>query len=443
VKLNELNLNQMFGDYGAAAMKQAGNRLTGKAEGNLSVQDKIAKDKFISDFIGRASTNLNSAIQSGLVDPNIKADAAGAVEPQQDATPEPSADTTPQQPATSTAPKTPAEIQKEKLAAAAKVAQDQMANSPAPAKPSAPTAPKSPEQTRQEKQAAATQTAQSQMAASPAPTQQTKMTPQQTAALKGRLKAGAAPTSGQSGFKNYVGGSGQVQRESRYAKLDYILESIINIDEAQEAQSISEYLQNMFNQYLGVPITDPKAKTQIKTLADQAQASYPKMTNALTQMANLGFAISYSQGSGETQGANVGATTAQPTSGASAFSQGMKQGLGSSDSETSPSASTPTSASASAQTGSAYDQVMALVDKLSTEEKQKLIATLQEPATGGQGAFDQMKNQLQEPKTTANPVNRQQKLNVNKIKSGNKGAPTPDEEAKLQQRIQQQLAAQA
>jgi hypothetical protein len=163
VKLNELNLNQMFGDYGAAAMKQAGNRLTGKAEGNLSVQDKIAKDKFISDFIGRASTNLNSAIQSGLVDPNIKAGAAGAVEPQQDATPEPSADTTPQQPATSTAPKTPAEIQKEKLAAAAKVAQDQMANSPAPAKPSAPTAPKSPEQTRQEKQAAATQTAQSQM----------------------------------------------------------------------------------------------------------------------------------------------------------------------------------------------------------------------------------------------------------------------------------------
>jgi hypothetical protein len=415
VKLNELNLNQMFGDYGAAAMKQAGNRLTGKAEGNLSVQDKIAKDKFISDFIGRASTNLNSAIQSGLVDPNIKAGAVGAVEPQQDATPEPSANTTPQQPATSASPKTPAEIQKEKLAAAAKVAQDQMANSPAPAKPSAPVA----------------------------PAQQTKMTPQQTAALKGRLKAGAAPTSGQSGFKNYVGGSGQVQRESRYAKLDYILESIINIDEAQEAQSISEYLQNMFNQYLGVPITDPKAKAQIKTLADQAQASYPKMTNALTQLANLGFAISYSQGSGETQGANVGATTAQPTSGASAFSQGMKQGLGSSDTETSPSASTPTSAAATAQTGSAYDQVMSLVSKLSSEEKKQLIATLQEPSSGGAGAFDQMGKQLQQPKTTANPVNRQQKLNVNKIKSGNKGAPTPDEEAKLQQRIQQQLAAQA
>jgi hypothetical protein len=428
----------MFGDYGAAAIKQAGNRLIpGNTEGNLSVQDKIAKDKFISDFIGRASTNLNSAIQSGLVDPNIKADAAGAVEPQQDATPEPSADTTPQQPATSAAPKTPAEIQKEKLAAAAKVAQDQMANSPAPAKPSAPTAPKSPEQTRQEKQAAATQTAQSQMAASPAPTQQTKMTPQQTAALKGRLKAGAAPTSGQSGFKNYVGGSGQVQRESRYAKLDYILESIINIDEAQEAQSISEYLQNMFNQYLGVPITDPKAKTQIKTLADQAQASYPKMNNALTQLANLGFAISYSQGSGETQGANVGATTAQPTSGVSAFSQGMKQGLGDPASTSEPASTTP------AQTGSAYEQVMALVSKLSSEEKKQLIATLQEPSSGGAGAFDQMKNQLQEPKTTANPVNRQQKLNTNKVKAGNKGAPTTAEYDKFDQLAQQALAKQA
>ena len=47
-------------------------------------------------------------------------------------------------------------------------------------------------------------------------------------------------------------------------------------------------------------------------------------------------------------------------------------------------------------------------------------------------------------KTTANPIDtRQQKLNTNKVKAGNKGAPTPDEQAKLQQRIQQQLAAQA
>ena len=83
MKLNELNLTNVLGDYGAAAVKQVGNRIAGNAEGNLSVQDKIAKEKFISNFIGRASTNLNSAIQSGLVDPNIKAGAPTAEEPPQ------------------------------------------------------------------------------------------------------------------------------------------------------------------------------------------------------------------------------------------------------------------------------------------------------------------------------------------------------------------------
>ena len=434
----------MFGDYGSAAMKQIGNRLTGNAEGNLSVQDKIAKEKFISDFIGRASTNLNSAIQSGLVDPNVKADPVGGG----DTTP-PEQDNSQQPPATSAAPKTPAEIQKEKLAAAAKVAQGQMAANPAPTQ-------QAPAQSQTDvggrpnpyMSAAANQ---------PAPAQQSKMTPQQVAALKGKLKAGATPTSGQSGFKNYVGGSGErmtgvdksgapvyqkIQRESRYAKLNYILESIINIDEAQEAQSISEYLQNMFNQYLGVPITDPKAKAQIKTLADQAQASYPKMNNALTQMANLGFAISYSQGSGATQGA--GATASQPASALDAIKAGVQQGMGTTASEPTSTSTPSTTPGASDQGTTAYDQVMNLVSKLSAEEKQKLLATLQEPATGGQGAFDQMGKQLQQPKSTANPVDtRQQKLNTNKVKAGNKGAPTPDEQAKFDNLVKQKLATQA
>ena len=444
MKLNELNLSNVLGDYGAAAVKQVGNRIAGNAEGNLSVQDKIAKEKFISNFIGRASTNLNSAIQSGLVDPNVKADPVGGG----DTTP-PEQDNSQQPPATSAAPKTPAEIQKEKLAAAAKVAQGQMAANPAPTQ-------QAPAQSQTDvggrpnpyMSAAANQ---------PAPAQQSKMTPQQVAALKGKLKAGATPTSGQSGFKNYVGGSGErmtgvdksgapvfqkIQRESRYAKLNYILESIINIDEAQEAQSISEYLQNMFNQYLGVPITDPKAKAQIKTLADQAQASYPKMNNALTQMANLGFAISYSQGSGATQGA--GATASQPASALDAIKAGVQQGMGTTASEPTSTSTPSTTSGASDQGTTAYDQAMALVSKLSAEEKQKLIATLQEPASGGQGAFDQMGKQLQQPKTTADPVaDRQQKLNTNKVKAGNKGAPTSAEYDKFDKLAQQALAKQA
>jgi hypothetical protein len=88
---------------------------------------------------------------------------------------------------------------------------------------------------------------------------------------------------------------------------------------------------------------------------------------------------------------------------------------------------------------------------LSKEEKQKLLTTLQEPqsapeaptSNAGAGAFDQMGKQLQQPKTTANPVNRQQKLNTNKVKAGNKGAPTSAEYDKFDKLTQQALAKQA
>lgn len=560
MKLNELNLNQVIGDFGAGALKQAGNRLTGNTEGNLSVKDKMAKDKFISDFIGRANTNLTSAIQSGLVDPNIKTSTASGdtTTPQQDNTPQP---TTVQQPAS---PKTPEQIRKEKQAAAAQTAQSQMAANPVPAKPDAP---KTPEQIRKEKQAAATQaaqgqmapvsklpadqfaksaanvrqqqqtaatqTAQQQMATNPAPqgsgsiqgiksnvdvnklqkfngivdvshkirpapqikdakgrpwtktnmgwkmdgsdriidpkdsttqsfddawreangaqpgnvgvsggqtqtapTQQAKMTPQQTAALKGRLKAGATPASGQSGFKNYVGGSGErmtgvdksgapvyqkIQRESKYSKLDYILESIINIDEAQGAQSISEYLQNMFNQYLKLPkgITDPKAKQQVKTLADQAQASYPKIEPSLKQLANLGFAISYSQGTGDEQ--TAGATATTKPSALDAIKAGVSKGLGNAQVDTSANTATATTTSTpstpAANTASptattekektVYMQVKGMLDKLDKKGKQRILAALEKalgssstsaaptPASDpGANAFAQMGKQV-------------------------------------------------
>ena len=72
-QVDEVNLSHVVGDYGAAGLKQIGNRLMGNAEGQLSVKDKMAKEKFIADFIGRANTNLNSAIKSGLVDTKMKA----------------------------------------------------------------------------------------------------------------------------------------------------------------------------------------------------------------------------------------------------------------------------------------------------------------------------------------------------------------------------------
>ncbi len=516
MKLNELNLSNVIGDYGAAAVKQVGNRIAGNAEGNLSVQDKIAKEKFISDFIGRASTNLNSAIQSGLVDPKAKSAPQAAIA-NPNAKPKPALNkkptTTPpgqqpaapgQQPAAPGAPKTPEQIRKEKQAAAGQVAQQQMGANKAPAQPAstgqAPTQ-QQPGMTQDgtphwdpatgkgakydgvtgqttpayqaeldkqkaagEEQAkarlAATQSAQQAPASPAAPTAPTaptatggsaeqaalnkmqqknpklagmmaqagmdasgndKMTPQQTAALKGRLKAGATATSGQSGFKNYVGGSGErmtgvdksgapvfqkIQREGTYSKLDYILESIININEAPAAQSISQYLQNMFTQYLKVPITDPAVKTQVKKLADMAQASYPKMTNALTQLANLGFATSYSQGTGEEQPATA------PASAFDAIKAGFKQGMGgtaSAPASTTPGTSTSTATTGGTSTPGAtsgnpkYDQVVALVSKMSKEEKQQLLTSLTKPEaapanSAGAGAFDQMDCQVILPK---------------------------------------------
>ena len=49
-RVDELALNQVIGDYGAAAAKQIGNRLLGRGEGNLSVKDKMAKYQKLSSY---------------------------------------------------------------------------------------------------------------------------------------------------------------------------------------------------------------------------------------------------------------------------------------------------------------------------------------------------------------------------------------------------------
>jgi len=69
-KLDELRLDQVVGDYGAAALKQLGNRLTGRAVGQASVDQRQLMDKWINNFVGDAVLNINQAIETGLVDPN-------------------------------------------------------------------------------------------------------------------------------------------------------------------------------------------------------------------------------------------------------------------------------------------------------------------------------------------------------------------------------------
>jgi hypothetical protein len=63
-------LENWIGNYGASAARQLGNRFKGDTEGEMSVADKMGKDRFINDFIARAYGTLNSEIQSGRVDPN-------------------------------------------------------------------------------------------------------------------------------------------------------------------------------------------------------------------------------------------------------------------------------------------------------------------------------------------------------------------------------------
>ena len=222
-------LENWIGNYGASAVQQMKNRMKGDTEGELSVAEKMGKNKFINDFVARAYATLNSEIQSGRVDP--------------------SASSTPK-------PKTPAEIRAEKQKAAAANAQAQMAS---PAKPAAPQ----------------------------------KVDPQAAAKLKAKLKTGQGlgKKTG-AGFKDYVGGSGAVQRESRYDRLNTIFESLLT-----EAESIGQFFNRWLPTYMkGVNLSDPHTQELIQKIQDTYAQDKGKA--ALTQLANASYAASFAPGFG-------------------------------------------------------------------------------------------------------------------------------------------------
>lgn len=66
-QINEFDLSNLVGDYGSAAIK----KMFGKA-GGKTVQHQMAQDMYIKDFVGKAISSLETAIQGGLVDPNLK-----------------------------------------------------------------------------------------------------------------------------------------------------------------------------------------------------------------------------------------------------------------------------------------------------------------------------------------------------------------------------------
>ena len=337
-QVNEFDLAHVVGDYGAAGLKQIGNRLAGRPEGQLSVKDKMASDIFVRNFVGRAKTDLNAAIKSGLVDPNAGG-APATVAPETPAS-QPAATTaapTIQPAATTAAPTTqsPEEIRKARQATAASVAQKQMAANPAVAK----SKPLTPAQIRQQRLAAGAANAQQQMAPF------SKVTPKP-----------------EEENPNIIKGT----NESKFSKLNAVFEAMV--DPAQpQAMSIAQYMKRMFTKYLkGVKINDPQVQKQLDTLAQEVQSSKGS-TQALTKLANLAYSVSYADNNGD----SVPDTKQTSTPSAlDAISAGFKQGMGQSTGQEIDTAKEPQKAQ------TVYAQIKALIPKMDKKGKQRIVAYL-------------------------------------------------------------------
>jgi hypothetical protein len=319
-------LENWIGNYGAATVQQMKNRMKGDTEGELSVAEKMGKNKFVNDFIARAYATLNSEIQSGRVDPS-------------------------------------------------------MSNKPA---------------------------------AAPAnPTQPQKVDPQSAEKLKGKLKAGQGlgKKTG-AGFKDYVGGSGErmtgvdasrapvfkkIQRESRYDRLNNIFESLLT-----EAESVGQFFKRWLPTYMkGVNLSDPHTQSLIQSIEDTYAQDKGKA--ALTQLANASYAASFAPGYGGQ------AQQGQPGQQGPEASDAMMKAI-----------STASSAKElAAGIRTAMTRLNALDKTAYSSFVQELVKAANTPVPAEPAA---------KAATTTGAVR------------GNKpGAPTPDEYANLEKRIQSQM----
>ena len=199
-KLNEIDLSSFIGDYGSAALRTGLGSLGRKNV--LSTQDQMVKDQFIKNFTSRAYSGLQSGISSGLIDTNASGNPSALTKPVTTKVSPPVTNPkaganafsqmanqlTTTNPVTTpvaggptagsnafgqmanqlaTTKKSPEQIRQEKQAAAANVAQDQMANngpfSKLPDNQASIQAGNMAKNVRQQKQATAAQTAQDQM----------------------------------------------------------------------------------------------------------------------------------------------------------------------------------------------------------------------------------------------------------------------------------------
>ena len=373
MKLNELkqpkneaiDLSPLIGHYGQSFM---GNTPAGQDR-----EGTMAKNIFVRNFMQKAISGLASAINSGLVDPNATSAAPTTQQPQAPA---------------SAAPMTGVG-NKPNTMANAPVSKTNTAKPGNPnAAPAAVT--QTPAQVRQQKQAAATQVARA------------GMTPRPKPAV---WKSGRNPN------------APAVARENKaFEKLNNIFEGILNVNEAA-GQSISQYIQGLFMQFMkGVPMNNPNTTQQVKTLADNVQATYAKDNgkNSLTKLADLGWALSHSP-----------EATQQAAAGQQATPAAVQQ---------------PNPA-ADQQSMVGVRQINKIIPTLRKRDLLSVKKTVDNTLAGRGGtavAPTAAAPQPATPPATDNIV----KMPKGKVRAAREGGVTPEEQSKFDQRVQQAMANQ-
>lgn len=137
------------------------------------------------------------------------------------------------------------------------------------------------------------------------PAQQTgqTMSPQQTATAKMQTRAGIQPTGQKMSAAQRTNAQLQARKmkaaqkpkpvaESSYDKMNYIFESIVNIDEQAELMPLSDYLMNWFTQYMQ-GVAWEGSKPLVQTKIDALAKEYPNnLKQNLQKLAQTALALS-------------------------------------------------------------------------------------------------------------------------------------------------------
>ncbi len=393
MKLNELkqpkneaiDWSPLIGHYGQSFM--------GDTPAGQDREGKMAKNIFVRNFMQKAISGLASAINSGLVDPNATSAAPTTQQPQAPAAPVTGVGNKPNTMANAPVSKT---------------------NTAKPGNPNAAPAAvtQTPAQVRQQKQAAATQVARA------------GMTPRPKPAV---WKSGRNPN------------APAVARENKaFEKLNNIFEGILNVNEAAD-QSISQYIQGLFMQFMkGVPMNDPNTTQQVKTLADNVQATYAKDNgkNALTKLADLGWALSHSPEA--TQQAAAGQQTT-PAAGQQTTPAAVQQ--------PNPAAVQQPNPAADQQSMVGVRQINKIIPTLRKRDLLSVKKTVDNTLAGRGGtavAPTAAAPTAAAPTAAATPpaTNNIVKMPKGKVRAAREGGVTPEEQAKFDQRVQAAMASQ-